>query len=412
MRPAFRIAVTVALTLTSPGWAGEQTAGGVINGPAGFCFTNLAGLGICGGDALCPNPSTASCDDANACPDGEVCMITCCPSNLTGICFPPTSADAGCSNPGTCGDLSACSPVVFHEDFTGGLGKLSTGLVCGSGGSIFVEDSCADSTGASSPLDHARWGLGPASCGGYGSASHRYVASTSGVDVSGCDRAVLDFDYLFELEEDGNYDRGFVTVQLGGGAEKVVASNQPVFSSVFLSCAGAILPIGNLESDGEWHHYRAGVGDGSTVVVRFYGDTYDWQYNDRQGWLFDDVRIDCGELIYGNGFEGGNTLSWSTSTAPPPLITVDQAGACGTYLPCDGPAGNCVNFEIAEGTTYCLGDHDCNTGCTDSGDCPPDEFCIVNSCCGGSVCAPATCPTTGSLFRRPAGPSAARPGNQ
>jgi hypothetical protein len=369
----------------------------IAGGLESACATNIVGLGMCILPVACE--AAPECDAATPCGDGTFCAIdTCCPSALAGVCVPLAGVNAGCSNPGTCTAFSACEPVVGHVDFSGLTGLSTT--VCGGGGALFVEDACAGSVFAPSPLDHGRWGVGAASCDSYASAGHRVVGSPGPLDVSGCDRAVLDFDYLFHLDpvDGAAYDRGFVTVSTDGGPERVIAGNQwpgtPDIGFLSLSCAGGILPIGNLIADGGWHHFRAGVGDGDSVEIRLYAETSDGLFNSGQGWLFDDLRIDCGDLIFGNGFEGTNLLSWSATTALPPLVEVDVAGSCLTYLSCSGPDGDCFNFATTEGETYCLPSVICEAAatCIASSDCAANEYCVTaDNCCGEAICLPATC---------------------
>ena len=407
----FLVFALFALSFGTAAWPQTTTGAAApagVDAPAvtGLCFTNVVGVGMCGLDEFCGG--LQECDAANPCPDGKFCaMDTCCPTTLGGVCSTPIGDNAGCSNPATCGSFETCAFVLEHEDFTG-LSGLST-TVCGSGGSMFVEDGCDDSDFAPSPLDHARWGLGEGSCASYASAGHRVYGGPGPVDVSSCDRTVLEFDYLVDIDpiDGAAYDRGFVTLAIDGGVERVLATNQTPGSQAFgfagLSCAGGVLPFGNMIADGAWHHFRAGIGDGNSVNLRFYAETYDSLFNSGQGWFFDDVRIDCGDLIFANGFEGANLLTWSDTTAPALLILLEDAGSCGNYLPCDGPAGNCLNFKSAEGPTYCLNSTFCIVPCLDSTDCAAGEICIVDSCCGDPVCAPAGCDPDFDLFALPSG---------
>ena len=414
----FAVLTLFALSFGSAAW--PQTTGGATvpagaDAPAitGLCFTNVVGLGMCGLDEFCGG--LQECDAANPCPDGKFCALdTCCPSTLGGVCGTPIGDPAGCSNAATCGSYETCDFVLAHEDFTG-LGTLSS-TVCGAGSALFGEDACPDSDFAPSPLDHGRWGVGAGSCSSYASAQHRVVAAPPPVDTSSCARAVLDFDYLFDIDgfDGAGFDRGFVTVAVDGGDEKVVATNQWQGSQAFtfegLSCAGGVVPIGNMIADGTWHHLRLALGDVDSVGLKFYGETADNLFNSGQGWFFDDLRVDCGDLIFADGFEGANLLNWADTTAPPIGFTVDPPGSCGDWLPCNGPAERCWNVESAEGPAYCINDFSCVTSCTDSGDCAAGEFCAINTCCGEPVCAPAGCDPDFELFSLPSGPLAGQTG--
>ena len=404
--------VVAQMTNAGPASALPEGLGG------GGCFTNLQGLGICEPLQICGGQQ--ECDASTPCPDGTVCTVgTACKSVLPGLCF-NAYPDGGCSNPGifTLGFVS-CDPVIFHEDFgiikvgpeggPGGLDKLAVSNICGSGGTLFKETACDLHDFASSPLEAARWGETPSVCSSYASASHRVVASTGLVDVSKCARSRLDFDYALSLQENGQYDRAFVTLVSGNFTgpelitlyEPVLATNQnnasaQAFTTAALSCAGAVLPVGKLIRDGAWHHFHAELGEDPQVQVKFYVETYDGMFNDGQGFFFDDVRIDCTDLIFDEGFEGGNFLPWSFTTAPPLLVgvghLVPQPGTCGTYKDCGGPGSGCLNIETAEGAVICIDHPDCEleTPCKGSGECAAGEVCAVNTCCG-DVCIPASC---------------------
>jgi hypothetical protein len=407
--------VAVAFTFFAPLLAGAQapTHSASPAGSPGVCFQNLFGVGVCGASELCE--TLQECDAAHPCPDGRICTPnTCCETSLAGVCSLPVSDDPGCGNPGTCGTLAACEPILAHEDFSGV--SVDESVVCGSGAQMFVEDSCPASPFTTSPLDHGRWGTAPGSCAAYAGASSRVRTGPGGaLDISSCaGGATLEFDYLLDLQELGEFDRVFVTVQIDSGQELVVASNQPpgfqAFTSQSLSCAGGIVPMGRLVEDGTWRHFRHPLGPGGAATVWFYGEVYDSLFNDGQGWLFEDVRFECTDLVFENDFESGNLLPWSDTTAALPLVVVSPAGSCPgdvpNFKPCDGPEGNCLNFKTAEGPTLCLNVGFCFDTCTSSSDCATGEVCIVDTCCGEPVCAPARCDPKSGLIFGPDTPSA------
>ena len=409
MLPPLAQLVAVALSLATPVPASDALVLERGIGGSGVCATNLHGLGICQSEfQLCPGPGGA-CDATTPCADGLVCTVgSGCASALAGVCL-VAFTDGGCSNPGTAaGGYESCDPVLFHEDFKPlvagaegspppGLHQMAVTAICGSGSSMFENESCAATVGASSPRETARWGVA-LNCAAYATADHRVVATTGEIDISGCAGAELDFDYLLALQQGGRQDRTFVTASVDGGLTEVIATNQvgtaQAFTTSELSCAGTVLPIGTLIQDGAWHHYRAGIGSGSSVEVAFWAETIDGVLNTGQGWFFDDVRIDCGIRVFGDGFEGANRLRWSSSIPPSPPVEVQEPGSCGTYAYCAGPDADCGNFTSFEGPTYCLNDFYCLDAAPcpgGSGDCPAGQVCVVDSCCGTPRCTLATC---------------------
>ena len=442
-RRQFVLVVLVLFALGASGAGAALTVGGDAAVPVpeggGFCFADRNGLGQCA-DPSTPCFQLSECDAETPCPDGTFCAFqtACIETTLPGVCV-PAFADGGCSNPGSLetGHFP-CEPVVFYEDFVPvlkagseaavppPLHQMTTSVACGEG-FLYADDTCTDNAGAPTPLDVARFG-DPADCGVYASAGVRISASTGAIDISGCAGAELTFDYLFDLNQSARFDRGFVTVSIDGGLARVVATNQilgaQAFESSWGSCGGSpdggtVLPVGSLVQDGQWHHYRAGIGSGSSATVTFYAETSDGVNNAGQGWLFDDLRVDCGVLVFDDGFEGANLLRWSFTTAPPLIVAVDNPGSCleDPYFQCGGPESGCYNFTTAEGPTLCLSNFSCFIAepCfSGSGDCAANEVCVVDSCCeifgpegiGGGVCIPLQC-DPGSFVSQPSGATGA-----
>jgi len=413
--------------------------------PKTFCYTKLNGMGICAFDetASCgpfangslADAGLAECDAATPCADGSVCVVgSGCPTSLAGVCWPTPFQDGACANPGTTQTgFAPCEPVLFHEDFddppmlTGGifpgLDKLSITGVCGGSSTFFKEDSCELNLFASSPLETAAWGILPGGCTDYAGGDVRAVAATGPIDVSGCDSALLDFDYAidFDSKDSPSYDRFFVTVrepfvvrQEGPGVpyERVLATNQrpggQAFSVESMSCGGGVLPVGTLVQDGAWHHFRAALHEGPFLAIRFWVETADSKFNSGQGVLFDDVVVQCGDRIFNGGFEGANFLRWSETTAPPQPLEVYQSGACKDYVDCGGIGSGCLNFTTAEKTAYCINASPCEKSaeCASSSDCDAGSVCVVDSCCGFSLCVPNRCdPGSGGILLLADGPT-------
>ncbi|KAH7125783.1 hypothetical protein EDB81DRAFT_764885 [Dactylonectria macrodidyma] len=68
-----------------------------------------------------------------------------------------------------------------------------------------------------------------------------------------------------------------------------------------------------------------------------------------------------------------------------------QGGVCNSFPTC-GPSPNCVCATRVEGGTACvLGTTPCSalSACFSTSGCPNGYTCVVNSCCGRAVCAPA-----------------------
>ena len=378
-------------------------------GGLGLCWFNLAGLGSCiDFDETCFEASP--CDASTPCADGELCVRgTSCFSPLFGVCLLASGVDAACSNPKTLETgPEVCESILFHEDFapppqngpdpppTSSLHQMVASQVCGTGSSQLANDTCPSATFASSPLDVARYGI-DGICGFYGDARNRVSATTPPIDISGCAGAQLDFDYRIAFQESAEWDRAFVTVTVDDGVPRVIATNQigaaQAFTKSGMSCAGTVLPVGTLIQDNFWHHYRAGIGSGSSVRVEFWGEVYDEQNNSGEGFLYDDVRVDCGDLVFADGFEGANLLRWSSNTAPLPSYEIWAEGAtCATYRTCAGPGVGCFALLTAENTMFCMNLTECTGACSSSAECPEGQMCILDDCCtAGSSCAPVTC---------------------
>lgn len=141
------------------------------------------------------------------------------------------------------------------------------------------------------PSAHARWGtLGD--CFDYGAGSTQDSLDSVAVDVSNCNsgEVLLRFNYLLGLEDDASLDRARVEVVADGGAPQVVADN----GAGGPTCAGAASPgLGNLRNWSGWQHLDLTVPATSTFQVRFVGETDDGTANSGEGFLVDDVNIQC-----------------------------------------------------------------------------------------------------------------------
>ena len=83
---------------------------------------------------------------------------------------------------------------------------------------------------------------------------------------------------------------------------------------------------------------------------------------------------------------------------------------CATFTGCNGrPVPECGCTSVAEGGGFCTTNQGCG-GLPDcpggSGDCPPGQLCLVNTCCGRPVCVDSTrlCPPPGVAARRSLAP--------
>ena len=103
------------------------------------------------------------------------------------------------------------------------------------------------------------------------------------------------------------------------------------------------------------------------------------------------------------GSKASNSKSSKSSTSD------ECAGSvCGAYLPCDGsgcPSGNgiCATTSddgVTQSGGLCIaGFTSCNQPTCSDGQCPLGSICLIDTCCGGPICAPPSsfCENTSQL---------------
>ena len=141
------------------------------------------------------------------------------------------------------------------------------------------------------PSAHARWGTA-GDCFDYGAGATQDSLDSVAVDVSNCNsgEVLLRFNYLLGFEDDASLDRARVEVVADGGAPLVVADN----GAGGPTCSGPASPgLGNLRNWSGWQHLDLTVPATSTFQVRFVGETDDGSANAGEGFLVDDVDIQC-----------------------------------------------------------------------------------------------------------------------
>ena len=239
--------------------------------------------------------------------------------------------------------------TLFTENFTGGLNTMTSVAVCGTDADWFHETACADSNGAPSPPDHAAAHDMSGSCTAYADGDVSTALESPAIDVSGCSGdLVLRFDYLIDFEEDFEFDRARVEVDLDGGGFTQLATNPGDAGAP--SCAGPVTPIGNLIQDASWHSASLSVADlsaspATAATVRFLLETGDGIANDGQGFFVDDVEVACVGIV---------DLALTKGDAPDPVV----AGTNLTYtlgLSNDGSAAASmvtVTDTVPMGSTF------------------------------------------------------------
>lgn len=203
---------------------------------------------------------------------------------------------------------------LYRESFVG-AGSMTASVACGSGGGWFVRSDCPSSSYGPTPPYHATWNATAGNCSSYGVGPHRAILSSPTIPIAACPNgevAVVELDYLLDLQENFNYDRAWIEVEIDGVLE-VLATNESG-GAVDITCGDPLpTPDGRLK-DGSWQHLELAAGQGNLMTLRFVGDVADGMSNSGQGFLIDDVRVRCGlPPLLSDGFESGSTAAWSTS---------------------------------------------------------------------------------------------------
>lgn len=203
-----------------------------------------------------------------------------------------TSAQAGFRY-----DFTNCFPgTILCEPFGDLSANFTATDLCGGEAEWHDRNSCpsSDDIGHSTSA-HARWGTPAASdpsCEDYGAGATQDAMESTPFDVSNCNsgEVILQFDYLLGFEDDSTKDRARVEVIADGGAPVVVADNGPGDAV----CSGEASPgIGNLLPWSGWQHLEVIHPATSTFAVSFIGETEDGTGNFGEGFLIDDVTIQC-----------------------------------------------------------------------------------------------------------------------
>jgi len=210
---------------------------------------------------------------------------------------------------------------IFSDDFESGLSKWEsiTGL-------WHLTDNISHSNPYHSPT-HSMW-FGNESTGNYETGFTEMGNLTSvPIDLSSTTDTILEFYHWKETENGSPYD-----------ASRVYISTDNINWDMLYEHFMNITP---------WEKVSLDISkyDGnSSVQLRFFFDTGDYEYNDYRGWLIDDIRI------YEN--DNAPTLS-SGSVSPNPGKLSDLFTYTVNYMDIDGDAPIYVNVSI-NGTYYSM----------------------------------------------------------
>jgi len=141
------------------------------------------------------------------------------------------------------------------------------------------------------PSAHARWGTN-GDCFDYGAGATQDALDSFVLDVSNCNsgEALVRFNYLLGFQDDATADRARVEVTVDGGSPEVLADN----GAGGPSCSGLPSPgLGNLRNWSGWQHLDLTVPVTTSLQVRFVGETDDGTDNAGEGFLVDDVIVQC-----------------------------------------------------------------------------------------------------------------------
>jgi len=164
--------------------------------------------------------------------------------------------------------------------------------LCGAGAEWYGTNACPSSNDVGhTPTAHARWGTN-GNCFDYGAGMTQDALDSFPLDVSNCNsgEVLLRFNYLLGLEDDATSDRARVEVVVDGGPPQVVADS----GAGGPSCTGNPSPgLGNLRNWSGWQHLDLVVPATTSFQVRFVGETDDGTDNAGEGFLVDDVIVQC-----------------------------------------------------------------------------------------------------------------------
>ena len=225
---------------------------------------------------------------------------------------------------------------------------------------------------------HARWGTNdPAEdCFDYGAGKTQDSLDSIVLDVSNCNsgEVILRFNYLLGFEEDHTNDRARVEVVADGGAPEVVADN----GAGGPACSGEASPgLRNLRNWSGWQHIEITHSATSTFAVSFYGETDNGTANAGEGFLIDDVNVQC--KCADDQIMTPDTLAPTVVGSPYSVTFVTTGGVPPySYNPPPGggvPSGLVLNefTGVLSGTTDTTGILEFTVVSTD------DNFCTVST---------------------------------
>lgn len=139
------------------------------------------------------------------------------------------------------------------------------------------------------------------------------LVTTPMIDLSACPagtQAVVELEYLLDLQEPFEYDRAFLDATIDGTHQAVATNpvNGPLGGD---TCAVRPDYRGLLVEDKSWHHLTLPIGTGNSLVLDVSGEVTDEVSNDGVGLLVDDLWVRCGSELFLDGFEAGDTSGWS-----------------------------------------------------------------------------------------------------
>lgn len=177
---------------------------------------------------------------------------------------------------------AASAAVIYSENFNSSLGSMTASGADGSADWNFQNGCGANGDGGHSIAGAARWGNN-GSCGDFGGNGDSDNLDTPVIDTSSCTSGpTLSLNYFMQFQESCTWDRAIIQLSIDGGGFNNIASTA--------SCGSG----DGLANDGVWHEYTSLAALGaSSVQLRFVGETGDGIANSGQGFLIDDLSVEC-----------------------------------------------------------------------------------------------------------------------
>jgi hypothetical protein len=190
----------------------------------------------------------------------------------------------------------------FEETFDATLGVFIAGND-GQASNVWMFDNTCPATGLAghSASGTAHW-INPTTCLDYGTGGSTDVIQSPRVEIPDCTTpggVRVGFNYFLDYQEGASCDRARVEATVDGGDPVVYADNGLPGLCDFGRPEGngaENVGLDNLLNDATWRHHEFIVPDalpGTFLQLTFVGETSDGILNSGEGFLVDDVTMEC-----------------------------------------------------------------------------------------------------------------------